>query len=235
MSFTVPKEKPEAGGKAVRMKLGAKRIMALFLLTIVTAVSFHNFLNLPPAVGMMLGLGYLSFFAYYLNTVENRLSSGGSPLDETGHRHTSFDFFHKVAKRRVGYTAFFLRGNPVRGRPGAVWLSGWRIKIHVQRSGSIRPPTYWWASCRPSSTTSRLCLRYLTMDPQMSHGQWLLVTMTAGVGGSLLSIGSAAGVALMGSAHGIYTFGAHLKWSWAIALGYAASIVAHLFLNGRYF
>jgi Na+/H+ antiporter NhaD/arsenite permease-like protein len=75
----------------------------------------------------------------------------------------------------------------------------------------------------------------LTMDPQMSHGQWLLVTLTAGVGGSLLSIGSAAGVALMGSARGIYTFGAHLKWTWAIALGYAASIVAHLWLNGKYF
>ena len=43
------------------MKLGAKRIMALFLLTIVTAVSFHNFLHLPPAAGMMLGLGYLSY------------------------------------------------------------------------------------------------------------------------------------------------------------------------------
>lgn len=75
----------------------------------------------------------------------------------------------------------------------------------------------------------------LTMNPQMSHGQWLLVTLTAGVGGSLLSIGSAAGVALMGSARGIYTFGAHLKWTWAIALGYAASIAAHLMLNGKYF
>ena len=42
----------------------------------------------------------------------------------------------------------------------------------------------------------------LTMDPAMSHGQWLLVTLTAGVGGSLLSIGSAAGVALMGQAPG---------------------------------
>jgi len=75
----------------------------------------------------------------------------------------------------------------------------------------------------------------LTMDPVMSHGQWLLVTLTAGIGGSLLSIGSAAGVALMGTAHGIYSFGAHLKWTWAIALGYAAGIAAHLILNKNYF
>jgi len=52
------------------------------------------------------------------------------------------------------------------------------------------------------------------------------------VGGSLLSVGSAAGVALMGQARGIYTFFAHLKWAWAIALGYAASIYAHILING---
>jgi Na+/H+ antiporter NhaD/arsenite permease-like protein len=69
----------------------------------------------------------------------------------------------------------------------------------------------------------------------MSHGQWLLVTLTAGVGGSLLSIGSAAGVALMGQARGVYTFGAHLCWAWVIALGYAASIITHLVHNATCF
>jgi Na+/H+ antiporter NhaD/arsenite permease-like protein len=72
----------------------------------------------------------------------------------------------------------------------------------------------------------------LTMNPEMDHSQWLLITLTAGVGGSLLSIGSAAGVALMGLARGQYTFTSHLKWTWAIALGYAASIGMHLALNG---
>ena len=46
----------------------------------------------------------------------------------------------------------------------------------------------------------------LTMNPEMSVTQWLLVTLTAGVGGSLLSTGSAAGVALMGQSRGHYTF-----------------------------
>ena len=75
----------------------------------------------------------------------------------------------------------------------------------------------------------------LSMMPEMDLGQWLLVTLTAGVGGSLLSIGSAAGVAVMGQASGIYTFMAHLKWIWAIALGYAASIWLHLWLNADLF
>ena len=72
----------------------------------------------------------------------------------------------------------------------------------------------------------------LTMNPEMDSFQWLLVTMTAGVGGSLLSVGSAAGVALMGQSKGMYSFFSHMKWSWAIALGYVASIYAHFLING---
>ncbi len=71
----------------------------------------------------------------------------------------------------------------------------------------------------------------LTMQPDMDSSQWLLVTLTAGVGGSLLSIGSAAGVALMRQARGKYTFVSHLKWTPVIALGYVASILVHIWLN----
>jgi len=75
----------------------------------------------------------------------------------------------------------------------------------------------------------------LTMNPPMADGQWLLITLTAGVGGSLLAIGSAAGVALLGQARGIYTFSTHMRWTWAIALGYAASILTHLWINAAQF
>jgi Na+/H+ antiporter NhaD/arsenite permease-like protein len=71
----------------------------------------------------------------------------------------------------------------------------------------------------------------LEMQPVMDLQQWLLVTLTAGVGGSMLSIGSAAGVALMGQARGQYTFFSHLRWTPVIALGYAASIWVHMLIN----
>jgi Na+/H+ antiporter NhaD/arsenite permease-like protein len=75
----------------------------------------------------------------------------------------------------------------------------------------------------------------LTMQPEMSQGQWLLITLTAGVGGSLLSIGSAAGVAVMGQARGAYTFIGHLRWSPVIMLGYIASILVHMWINADSF
>jgi len=72
----------------------------------------------------------------------------------------------------------------------------------------------------------------LNMNVDMDLYQWLLVTLTAGVGGSLLSVGSAAGVALMGQSDHKYTFFSHLKWTPAIAGGYAASILVHYVING---
>jgi Na+/H+ antiporter NhaD/arsenite permease-like protein len=71
----------------------------------------------------------------------------------------------------------------------------------------------------------------LQMAPTMSQGEWLLLTLTTGVGGSLLSIGSAAGVALMGQARGAYTFGEHLRWTWAVLLGFLASIGVYLVMQ----
>jgi len=50
----------------------------------------------------------------------------------------------------------------------------------------------------------------------------------------LLSIGSAAGVALMGQARGKYTFFGHLKWTPVIAVGYVLSILVHLWWNAGY-
>lgn len=75
----------------------------------------------------------------------------------------------------------------------------------------------------------------LNMRPSLSEGQWLLVTLTIGIGGSLLSLGSAAGVALMGQARGVYTFRRHLRWTWTVALGYAAGIAVHLAINRHRF
>jgi hypothetical protein len=39
----------------------------------------------------------------------------------------------------------------------------------------------------------------------------------------------------MGQARGMYTFFSQMKWTWAIALGYAASIWAHFLVNSDQF
>lgn len=80
-----------------------------------------------------------------------------------------------------------------------------------------------------------LMFAVLNMHPNLPAGQWLLLTLTLGVGGSLLAIGSAPDVGILGHIKGYYTFTAHLRWLPVILLGYFASIAVHFWINARYF
>ncbi len=235
MSFKVPNEQPEAGGKDVPMKRGALRIVFLFLLTIVTAVGFHQFLHLPPVVGMLTGLSFLQLFGYYLKKTANK-DRRAEDVEHAGQMGdvVAFDVFAKVARAEWD-TLFFFYGVVL--CVGGLGFIGYLAMISQSMYVGLGPT---WANVIVgllSSIVDNIPVMFavLTMNPDMSMGQWLLVTLTAGVGGSLLSIGSAAGVALMGQARGIYTFFGHLKWTPVIALGYAASILAHMWLNPSMF
>jgi len=237
MNFMISKEKPQAADEAVVLKFGAKRVIVLFLLTIVTAVSFHNFLDLPPAAGMMLGLGYLGFFSYYIKLHEHaiQMSEPALHLDAiTSEEPQAFDLFRKIARAEWDTLLFFY---------GVIMCVGGLSQFGYLAAAS----TFMYHDLGAfnanvlvgvmSAIVDNIPVMFavLTMEPHMSHGQWLLVTMTAGVGGSLLSIGSAAGVGLMGTARGVYTFGRHLVYTPIIALGYVASIAVHMLVNAKFF
>lgn len=234
MSFFVSKEQPVGTDAQAVMKFGSRRIIALFLATIVTAVSFHGYLHLPPAVGMMLGFSYLGFFSYYIRYREDALDIADNPLDMTSHDRESFDLFRTIRKTEWDTLLFFYGVVLCVGGLGQFGYLSLLSQTMYLNLGATTANTLVGVL---SAVIDNIPVMFavLTMDPQMSHGQWLLVTLTAGVGGSLLSVGSAAGVALMGQAHGIYTFGSHLRWMPVIALGYAASIYVHLLLNAGLF
>jgi len=234
MSLAISKDVPEPVHEDVSMKIGAKRIIFLFLMTIVTAVSFHNFLDLPPAAGMMLGLSYLGFFSYYIKIKEKRIWQYDPVLGVDGSNKEPFDIFKKIARAEWDTLLFFYGVILCVGGLGQFgYLAMVSHQMYVGLGATYANVLVGILSAIVDNIPVMFAV--LTMNPDMSHGQWLLVTLTAGVGGSLLSIGSAAGVALMGTARGIYTFGAHMKWMPVVALGYAASIYIHLLLNSRFF
>jgi len=239
MSFAIPKGAPTASAEMVEMKRGAKRIIVLFLLTIVTAVSFHNFLHLPPVLGMMTGLSFLKFFGFYLKKThrkEGRTAPNSADADEQrlGDLGVPFNVFNNVARAEWDTLLFFFGVVICVGGLGFIGYLELASKvIYLDWGATYANITVGILSAIVDNIPVMFAV--LTMNPDMSVGQWLLVTLTAGVGGSLLSIGSAAGVALMGQARGAYTFFSHLKWTPAIALGYAASIGTHMWLNASMF
>lgn len=241
MSVFIGGGAPEPVTEFIEMKRGARRIVVLFLVTIGIAVLGHSYLGVPPVLGMMTGLGLLKLFGYYLrmslpkSLAKKRRRFASDPQHlQALERIGPFDIFDRVSRAEWDTLLFFYGVIMSVGGLGFIgYLAAMSDILYVNWD-----PTYANIAVGVISAlvdNIPVMFAVLTMQPDMSLGQWLLVTLTAGVGGSLLSIGSAAGVALMGQAKGYYTFFGHLKWSWAIALGYIASIWVHLTLNAELF
>ncbi len=224
MHFAIPNDAPKSSVQNVNLKPGAIGVVVLFAFTIATAVCFRNFIGLQPALGMMLGLGYLQIWAYFLQRKGHRRNNADMVLD-------SF----KQIERVEWDTLLFFFG--IIFAVGGLGVLGYLTTANQFLYGQFGPTIANIVIGLLSAIVDNIPLMFavLTMDPAMSHGQWLLVTLTAGVGGSLLAVGSAAGVALMGIGKGQYTFMSHLKWTWAVALGYVGSIAVHLILNASLF
>ena len=184
----------------------------------------------------MTGLGYLQVFGFYLKKTAHHDHASPDDAEHDGQIGdvVSFDVFRPVARAEWDTLLFFYGVVACVGGLGFIGYLGMASELIY---------TQWGATAANISVgllsaivdNIPVMFAVLTMQPDMSIGQWLLVTLTAGVGGSLLSIGSAAGVALMGQARGQYTFFGHLKWSPVVALGYVASIYAHMWINEAYF
>ncbi len=231
MHFYLPKDTPALPEEAsADIKHGGLIIIFLFLATIATSILFHQFLHLPPAIGMLMGLGYLKIFAYYLRTKYRRERSSFDIIPGSEASGGAFDVFSHIAKSEWD-TLFFFYG--VIMAVGGLGFMGYLSLTSEFLYGELGATTANILLGVASAIIDNIPVMFavLTMNPEMSEIQWLLVTLTTGTGGSLLSIGSAAGVALMGQAKGFYTFSSHLRWVPAIALGYFASIYAHLMIN----
>ncbi|NOQ63570.1 MAG: sodium:proton antiporter [Methyloprofundus sp.] len=220
MYMAVPDEQPVATNEeAVILKPGAIQVCVLFLLTIVAAVSFKQVLHLPPFMGMMLGLGVLMVYGFRLKTL---YSSG---------KDDEFDIFNKVRDAEWD-TLFFFFG--VVFAVGGLGYIGYLELISAGMYDGLgqTPANILVGIISAIVDNIPVMFAVLSMNLDMDLYQWLLVTLTAGTGGSLLSVGSAAGVALMGSSNHKYTFFSHIKWTPVIAIGYFASIFVHYLVNG---
>ncbi len=240
ISIAVPNGKPDVPNEKIVMKKGALVVVGLFLLTITITVYGHNFLHLPPAICMMSGFGLLALYSYLLKISDKPL--GRQLADNEAYNLTSaegdirrsFNIFDELSRINWDTLIFFYGIILCVGGLGMIGYLTVVSQFMYQGLGATSANILVGML---SALVDNIPVMFavLSMMPDMDTGQWLLVTLTAGVGGSLLSVGSAAGVAVMGETRGIYTFFAHLKWTWAILLGYIASIWTHLWLNANLF
>lgn len=225
ISFTIPQKRLTVQAEFIAIKKGGGVVIGLFLLNIALTVTLYHLLELPPFLGMMVGLSLLEIYSFLLRKNDSK--------NFTPENKKSFDSFHSLKNVEWDTLLFFYGIILCVGGLGAIGYLEIVSQILYKGLGPMISNITIGAL---SSIIGNIPVTFavLSMNPIMDLGQWLLFTLTVGVGGSLLSIGSAAGVALMGLTKD-YTFISHLKWSWAVLLGYAGSILVHLILNHAYF
>ncbi|MCH9812411.1 MAG: sodium:proton antiporter NhaD [Epsilonproteobacteria bacterium] len=205
----VPEGKPpfsEQTDKVEVMKPGARVIIWLGVATIATAVLGHQFFHFPAMWGMMFGLSVLKLYSFRLKRTENE----------------SFDVFVNMQKVENDTLLFFFG---ILAAVGALHFLGFLAYI-VDLYDVIGPTAGNMGVGFLSAIVDNVPVMsaVLKANPTMGLDQWLLVTLAAGIGGSMISFGSAAGVGVMGRLRGIYTFGAHMRYAWTIVVGYLVSM-----------
>lgn len=211
LSMVVPNDVPDFDAtkeEKPKMAEGSKVVMGLGILTIVSAVLSHQLLHLPAMWGMMFGLSLLKLYSYYLKR-------------RYGKDH--FNVFDSIAKIENNTLLFFFG---ILAAVGALYFVGWLALAVVVYDPNVLGPT--WSNIGVGFLSAivdnvPVMSAVLKASPEMDLAQWMLVTLTAGVGGSMISFGSAAGVGVMGKLPGIYTFGSHMKYAWMIVIGYFVS------------
>ena len=208
LSLSLPEGSPKSGDNEEKVEIlqGGKVIIALGIITIVTAVLSHQLFHLPAFWGMMFGLSLLKLYSYFLKKVYNE----------------HINIFDSIAKIENDTLLFFF------GLLGAVGgLSYIGYLASAAELYTMVDPTYINIAVGfISAVVDNVPVMYavLKANPVLDGTQWMLVTLTAGIGGSLISFGSAAGVGVMGKLRGIYTFGSHMKYAWAVLVGYIISV-----------
>ncbi|MCJ7765783.1 MAG: sodium:proton antiporter NhaD [Thiovulaceae bacterium] len=209
LSRAVPKGQPSfdaATEEKPKMRDGGMVIVWLGVLTIMIAVLGHYFFHFPAMWGMLFGLSILKLYSYKL----------------TQQNADSFDIFVNMKKIENDTLLFFFG---ILSVVGALHYVGYLNYVH-DLYGMVGPTAANIGVGFISAIVDNVPVMsaILKASPEMPIDQWMLVTLTAGIGGSLISFGSAAGVGVMGRLRGIYTFSSHMKYAWTILAGYILSM-----------
>lgn len=214
LSFSIPKGKPPFDAsteKKPKVLDGGMGVVYLGVGTIVIAVLGHQFFHYPAMWGMMFGMSILKLYAVQLKKAGKQ----------------SFNIYLNMQKIENDTLLFFFG---ILSAVGALHFLGFLHYIHnLYESFGPTVSNIGVGFLSAIVDNVPVMSAILKSSPDMGVDQWMLVTLTAGIGGSLISFGSAAGVGVMGRLHGIYTFGAHMKHSWTILVGYVVSVAIWYF------
>lgn len=208
LSFGLSGELIIDGGVRKHDKVGMS-IAMVFLATIISTIILNIIAGVPPVLTFLFGLSIMFLIGYFFHKQDSR--------------ENMLDYIRAI---EFDTLLFFL---------GILLLVGMLKEIGVLDNlvtiYEVMPPIHAnFIMGLLSSLVDNVPLTaaLLKADPAMSEASWLSLTYAVGVGGSLLVIGSAAGIVAMSKVAEV-TFISYLKYTFflliAYVVGYAGSIL----------
>ncbi|MCB9225830.1 MAG: sodium:proton antiporter NhaD [Chitinophagales bacterium] len=219
-TFETPKDESESKSKYADFML----YLGLFLIILVPV--FKTFTHLPPYIGMMLSLGIFTVFAEVLSRREFSITNA----DHSG-GHVANPVHRALSRIEMPSLLFFLG---ILMTVAALESLGLIFKLGQSVEASIGTDFFVIILGFASAIVDNVPLVAASMGMfpalPLDHPDWHLIAFTAGTGGSMLIIGSAAGVVAMGMER-IDFFWYLKKIAWLAVVGYAVGIAVFYFTN----
>ena len=218
-----------------RSLLSSRTMLFLGLGMIVSVPIFKTVTHLPPYLGMMLALGVVWLVSEYIHPEEDF-------AEERKHLYSAHQALSRIEMSSILFFLGILMAVAALEALvyGSIMIDGQEVQM-----GTLRYVAELLNNAIPNQSVVILILGVLSAiidnvplvaasmgmyDLPMDSSLWHLIAYSAGTGGSMLIIGSAAGVAAMGmeKIDFIWYF---KKIAWLAALGFVAGYVVLLFME----
>ena len=223
---------PESAGK---QNPAGPRMLYIGLGLIVFVPIFKTVTHLPPYIGMMLSLAIFSLISEILTNRQFSLQAvnrqGNEARGSVHDRSPTFKALRKIEMPSILFFLGILMTVAALESLGMVYNFG----SAVQSAMDNRVFVVLLGTASAIIDNVPLVAASMGMFHQgMDAGVWHFIAYAAGTGGSLLIIGSAAGVVAMGMER-ISFFWYLKKISWLAAVGYLSGATVYLLLNASHF
>ena len=167
-------------------------IMVIFFTTIFCTMLFNFFFQIPPVLTFLTGLSVMFLFGHWLRTDK----------EET----RILEYIRQVEYETL---LFFLGILLLVGMLKEIGVLDLLTSAYTQFSPAVANYSAGIFSALIDNVPLTAAL--LKASPSLATSEWLGLTYAVGVGGSLLAIGSAAGIIAMSKVKGL-TFGSHIRY-----------------------
>jgi Na+/H+ antiporter NhaD/arsenite permease-like protein len=181
-------------------------IAGLFFSTIIATMVLNIFFGIPPVLTFLMGLSVMFMIGGFVNKF-----------------HSEVHLLEYIRQIQFDTLFFFLGILLIVGALKEVGVLVWLTDFYV----SVDPQWSSYAIGLMSSVMDNVPLTaaLLKADPDLSKPQWLSLAYAVGIGGSLLVIGSAAGIVAMSKMKEL-TFLQYMRYSPYILVAYSAGYLA---------